>query len=167
VGIGECGLDYYWEKTDEGRKVQKDLFLEHIKLSLEIKKPLMMHIRNAYQDGLELIRSHGVTGVAHFYTGDWQTAKSFLDQGCYISFPGVITFTTDVDETIKNVPNDRFLVETDAPYAAPIPYRGKRNEPAYVTEVIKKIAHVRGISPDRILDLATANTQAFFNLPIA
>lgn len=164
VAIGECGLDYYWEKTEEGQNKQKELFIEQIKLSKEVNKPLMMHIRNAYEDGYNLIRSNGASGVVHFYTGDWNTAKRYLDLGCVISFPGVITFTEDVNDTIKNVPQDRFLVETDAPYAAPTPYRGKRNEPEYVTEVIKKIAHVRGISPDRALELATANTQTVFNI---
>ncbi|HEY4515146.1 MAG TPA: TatD family hydrolase [Candidatus Paceibacterota bacterium] len=164
VGIGECGLDYYWEKTDEGKDVQKALFLEHIRLAGEMKKPLMMHIRNAYEDGYDLIRSHGVNGVLHFYTGDWNTAKRYLDIGCVVSFPGVITFTDDVDETIKNVPDDSFLIETDAPLATPVPYRGKRNEPTYILEIIKKIARVRGTSPERVSSLTTATAERTFGI---
>src|SRR3989344_2317691 len=131
IAIGECGLDYY--RCDESTKeVQKKIFIEHIELANKLGKPLMLHIRsslrslgeggNAYNDALEILKAHAKTrGDVHFFAGDWATAKKFLDFGFTLSFTGVITFTHDYDEVIKNEPLDMLLSETDEPYATPVP----------------------------------------------
>ena len=144
IAVGECGLDYFRleEKTKE---VQKEAFIRQIELANKLGKPLMLHIRNAYDDALEILKAHAkVKGDTHFFAGDWATAKKFLDFGFTLSFTGVITFTHDYDEVIKNAPLDMLLSETDAPYVTPAPHRGKRNEPAYVELVVRKIAEIRG-----------------------
>jgi len=144
IAVGECGLDYFRleEKTKE---VQKEAFIRQIELANKLGKPLMLHIRNAYDDALEILKAHAkVKGDTHFFAGDWATAKKFLDFGFTLSFTGVITFTHDYDEVIKNAPLDMLLSETDAPYVTPVPHRGKRNEPAYVELIVRKIAEIRG-----------------------
>ena len=144
IAIGECGLDYFRleEKTKE---VQKEAFIQQIELANRLGKPLMLHIRNAYDDALEVLRAHAkVKGDVHFFAGDWATAKKFLDFGFTLSFTGVITFTHDYDEVIKNAPLDMLLSETDAPYVTPAPHRGKRNESAYIPLIVKRIAEVKG-----------------------
>ena len=145
VAIGECGLDYY--RSDEHTKeLQKKVFIEHIELANKLGKPLMLHIRNAYDDALEILKTHArVIGDTHFFAGNWETAKKFLDLGFTLSFTGVLTFTHDYDEIVRNTPLDMLLSETDAPYVTPEPHRGKRNEPAYVVEVVKKIAEIKGV----------------------
>ncbi|OGG79360.1 hypothetical protein A3A39_01960 [Candidatus Kaiserbacteria bacterium RIFCSPLOWO2_01_FULL_54_13] len=144
IAIGECGLDYY--RCDESTKeIQKKVFIEQIELANKLGKPLMLHIRNAYNDALEILKAHAkVKGDTHFFAGDWATAEKFLDFGFTLSFTGVITFTHDYDEVVKNAPLDMILSETDAPYVAPVPHRGKRNEPSYVVEVVRAIARIRG-----------------------
>lgn len=148
VGIGECGLDYY-RLEPESEKKQRESFSAQIALANEMKKPLMLHVRNgggrsAYRDALALLKTEAnVGGDFHFFAGSWDEAKEILDAGFYLSFTGVITFTHDYDEVIKHTPLDRILSETDAPYVAPAPFRGKRNEPSYVVEVVKAIARIK------------------------
>jgi len=144
IAIGECGLDYF--RVDESTKdVQIKNFVQQIELANTLKKPLMLHIRNAYDDALEVLKAHAkVRGDVHFFAGNWNTAKKFLDLGFTLSFTGVITFTKDYDEVVKKAPLDMLLSETDAPYVTPTPYRGKRNEPVYVEHVVRKIADIRG-----------------------
>ena len=172
IAVGECGLDYY--RCDESMKtLQSKVFIEQIELANTLGKPLMLHIRpalrslgevgNAYEDALEVIKSHAkVRGDVHFFAGDWQIAKKFLDLGFTLSFTGVITFTHDYDEVIKNTPLDMLLSETDAPYVTPAPHRGKRNEPAYVEHVVRKIAEIRGEDPEKVSAQIMANAKRVF-----
>ena len=161
VAIGECGLDFHWEKTEEGRKRQIELFEKQIELAKEVGKPLMIHCREAY-DYLPDFR--GVIGNFHFFSGSIADAKKYLDRGFTFSFGGVITFTHDYDELVGYIPAGSLLLETDAPYVAPVPNRGKRNEPAYVTEVVKKIAEIRGISPEQVAEVTFATAKRVFAL---
>lgn len=151
VAIGECGLDYFHEKTDEGRAKQKALFGQHLLLAEKVGKPLMVHCRDAYEDVITMLDQHKtVKGNIHFFAGTKEVAQQFFDRGFTISFPGTITFTNQYDEVVKMAPADMFMVETDAPYVAPKPHRGKRNEPKYVEEVIRRVAELRGISFEEV-----------------
>ena len=174
VAIGECGLDYFRLSTDPstalGAKAnQKALFQKQIALAREVGKPLMLHVRpsagtqDAYEDVLGMLGPQD-RGDVHFFAGSWETAKQFLDLGFYLSFTGVLTFTHDYDEVVKNTPLDRLLIETDAPYAAPVPYRGKRNEPAYVVEITKVIARIKGLEEEVVREAVLANTRRLFKL---
>lgn len=145
VAIGECGLDYFHEKTEEGRKRQAELFEQHLLLAEKFGKPVMIHCRDAYPDLLAMLDAHpSVKGNIHFFAGDWSTAQEFLKRGFTLSFPGTITFTAQYDDVVKNIPADMYMAETDAPYVAPKAFRGKRNEPKYVEEIVKRIAELRG-----------------------
>jgi TatD DNase family protein len=164
IAIGECGLDYY-RLEENTKKVQEEAFVRQIELANKLGKPLMLHIRNAYDDALAILKAHTkVKGDVHFFAGNWDTAKQFLDFGFSLSFTGVITFTHDYDEVIKNAPLDMLLSETDAPYVTPVPYRGKRNEPAYVVEVVRAIARIRGISEDDVAAQLMANARRIFGI---
>ena len=164
IAVGECGLDYY--RSEESTKVvQKDAFIQQIELANNLKKPLMLHIRNAYEDALELIRSHAkVRGDVHFFAGDWNIARKFLNLGFTLSFTGVVTFTHDYDEVVKNAPLDMILSETDAPYVTPVPHRGKRNEPIYVQEVVRAIARIRGEDLEKVSAQILLNAQRVFGI---
>lgn len=177
VGIGECGLDYY-RCTPESISKQKKDFIAQIELANEFSKPLMLHIRNnpkdiiynAYKDALEILKQHldvkslpmGRRGDVHFFAGSWDEAKAFLDFGFTISFTGVITFTNDYDEVIRNTPLEMILSETDSPYVSPVPYRGKRNEPSYVREVVKKIAEVKNLPEAEVSTAIIENSRRVF-----
>jgi len=179
VGIGECGLDYY-RCTEDSILKQKEDFIAQIELANEFNKPLMLHIRNnektelvsgspgahnAYEDALELLKKHAqVKGDVHFFAGTVKHAKAFVDFGFTLSFTGVITFTTDYDEVIKNTPLDMIMSETDSPYVTPAPYRGKRNEPVYVREVVKKIAKVKDMSEDEVAKAILINARRVFKI---
>ncbi|MEK7227348.1 MAG: TatD family hydrolase [Patescibacteria group bacterium] len=144
VAIGECGMDFYHAEIGKDYERQKKLFLGQINFAAVHNKPLMIHARDAYGEILEVLgQFKGLRGNIHFFAGDWQTAQRFFALNFTVSFTGVITFTSDYDEVIKKAPLDRILSETDAPYASPVPYRGKRNEPSYVSEVVKKIVEIR------------------------
>jgi TatD DNase family protein len=154
VAIGECGLDYY-RLDGETIEKQREVFIAQIQFANEIEKPLMLHVRPsteegapaAYKDAFELVKKHAkVKGNVHFFAGTVEEAKNFWDIGFSTSFTGVITFTHDYDEPIKAAPKELIHAETDAPYVTPVPHRGKRNEPAYVVEVIKRQAELRGVS---------------------
>lgn len=164
IAVGECGLDYY--RCDESTKeLQKKAFIEHIELANKLGKPLMLHIRNAYEDALAILKAHAkVKGDTHFFAGDWETAKKFLDLGFTLSFTGVLTFTHDYDEVVRNAPLDMILSETDAPYVTPVPHRGKRNEPAHVVEVVRAIARIRGEGLDEVAAQLVQNAQRVFNI---
>ena len=164
VGIGECGLDYY-HCTKESISKQKNAFIEQIKLANEFNKPLMLHIRNAYKDALEILKAYAkVKGNAHFFAGNLEDAKNFLNFGFTLSFTGVITFTHDYDEVIKNTPLNMIMSETDSPYVTPVPYRGKRNEPFYVKEVVKKIAEIKNLPEEEVAKAIIENTKRVFTL---
>ncbi len=170
VAIGECGLDYYRLEGDT-KKVQEEAFIQQIELANRLGKPLMLHIRSsqgaqdAYDDALALVKAHAkVSGDVHFFAGNWETAKKWLDTGFTLSFTGVLTFARDYDEIVRNAPPDMLLSETDAPYVSPRPYRGKRNEPAYVVEVVKAIAEIRGEPLEKVREQLAANARRVFGL---
>ncbi|MFA6006676.1 MAG: TatD family hydrolase [Candidatus Paceibacterota bacterium] len=154
VAIGECGLDYF--RLDEDTKqIQMNVFDAQIALANEVEKPIMLHIRagkhagsgTAYQDAFHMLHSKSkVSANVHFFAGDIETAKRFLSIGCTLSFTGVITFTHDYDEVVKYVPIESMMVETDAPYITPAPYRGKRNESSYARLIAARVALIKGIS---------------------
>ncbi|KKP72912.1 MAG: Hydrolase, TatD family [Candidatus Nomurabacteria bacterium GW2011_GWB1_35_20] len=172
LAIGECGLDYFHMEAGSIEK-QKKAFIEQIELANEINKPLMLHIRNnpkdkkidAYVDVLEILKKYSkVKGNVHFFAGSIENAKDFLNYGFTLSFTGVITFTHDYDEIIKNTPLDMIMSETDSPYVAPVPYRGKRNEPSYVKEVVKKIALIKNLPEEEITKAIIANAKRVFRI---
>lgn len=170
IAIGECGLDYFRvtsNKQQETSNKQKEVFIQQINLASEVKKPLMIHCRDAYKDLIDiLVTCHGslVSGIVHFFSGTKEEAKKLLDMGFYFTFGGVITFSRDYDEIIKSVPLNRLLLETDAPYVAPEPYRGRRNEPVYVAEVAKKLAEIKGLSVEEISAETVKNTRTIFKI---
>ena len=179
VAIGECGLDYYHSEGGAAEiNNQKNIFEQHIKLAHEVGKPLMLHIRasakttDAYDDVISILKTNqhlllpGRAGDVHFFAGDWAVAKQFLDLGFCLSFTGVITFTKEYDEVIKNTPLDRLLIETDAPYVSPAPFRGKRNEPSYVPLVAAKIAEIKGLPEPEVAAALLTNTARLFNLSL-
>lgn len=164
IAIGECGLDYY-RLEEHTKAMQQKAFIEQIELANRLQKPLMLHIRNAYEDALAVLKAHAkVKGDVHFFAGDWNIAKQFLDFGFTLSFTGVITFARDYDEVLKNTPLDMLLTETDAPYVAPKPYRGKRNEPAYVVEVVKAMAEIKGLPLEEVEGQLMVNARRIFGL---
>ncbi len=180
VGIGECGLDYYRCDT-EYIEIQKKNFIEQIELANEFNKPLMLHIRNnkdkpefnAYMDALEILKKHQkinpstplrARGDVHFFAGGLAEAKAFTDFGFTLSFTGVITFTTDYDEVIRQTPLEMIMSETDAPYVTPTPHRGKRNEPVYVREVVKKIAQIKELPEDKVAEVLINNAKRVFKI---
>lgn len=175
VGIGECGLDYYRESDRKAKPQQKALFQSQIDLARELDLPLMLHIRpeagnmNAYEEALLMLqdartRWPHMRGTAHFFAGTKEIAERFINLGFHISFSGVITIFPEYEEVVKSVPIDRILPETDAPFAAPLPYRGKRNEPAYVVEVVKKIAEIKGLSIEETEAQLRKNASLLFKL---
>lgn len=164
VGIGETGLDYY--RTEEASDWQQQRFRTHIQAAKLSGKPLIIHSRAAKADTIRLMKEENaadVGGVMHCFTEDWEMAKQAMDLGFYISFSGIVTFRNAeiLKEVAQRIPLDKMLVETDAPYLAPIPYRGKPNEPAYVRHVVEYIATLRGISAETVAEQTTKN---FFNL---
>jgi len=172
VAIGECGLDYYRLDDDSVAK-QRKTFEAMIDLANEVGKPLMLHIRNgsgksAYNDAREILKERAeVKGNLHFYAGSIEEARPFLDMGFTFSFTGVVTFARSYDEIVKFLPADRIMTETDCPYVTPTPNRGKRNEPAYVIEVAKALARIRGESEAAFADQVIANAVHFFNIQMA
>jgi TatD DNase family protein len=175
VAVGECGLDYYRAPDREGVTKQKALFLNQIRLAHEFDLPLMLHIRpeqgtmTAYEEAVDILEEYkkvwsDLRGTAHFFVGDKDIAQRFLDLGFYISFSGVITFVKEYEEIVDFVPLDRILPETDAPFATPAPYRGTRNNPEYVLEVVKKIADIKGLSFEETQQHLLQNTKQLFNV---
>ncbi|MBN2981211.1 MULTISPECIES: TatD family hydrolase [Cohnella] len=168
VAIGEIGLDYYWDTSP--KDVQHAVFREQIRLAKRLRKPIVIHNRDAHEDVVRLLREEGaseVGGIMHCFSGSWETAKKCLDMNFYISFGGPVTFKNArvPKEVLANVPDDRFLIETDAPYLTPHPYRGKRNESAYVRFVAEAAAEIKGKSVEEIANLTTENGLACFRLP--
>lgn len=175
VGVGETGLDYYRLAADdlETRDLQADVFEQHILLAKSANLPLVVHCRDrdgvneAYENVMVLLRRQQVNWfVMHCYGGTWQDAEQFLEMGGMISVTGILTFPKNdtLRDVIKNVPLDRLMLETDAPFLAPVPHRGKRNEPAWVEEVAKAVAGLRGISVDEVAQTTTETARRFFNL---
>jgi len=171
VAVGECGLDYFRVENGEAKEKQKAAFLEQMKLAHEVKKPLMIHCRSAFPELIKILEGNknllnDKPGITHFMSGTKDEAKKLLDLGFYFAFGGVVTFTRDYDEVIEFLPIERILSETDAPYVAPAPYRGKRNEPAYVIEVARKLAEIKNLSVEKMSERILRNTGEVFSLDI-
>lgn len=166
VAIGEIGLDYYW---DTPRDIQHVVFREQIRLARKLRKPIVIHNRDAHEDIVRILREEKaseVGGIMHCFSGSWETAKLCLDMDFDISFGGPVTFKNAraPKEVLARVPNDRILLETDCPYLAPHPYRGKRNESAYVSLVAETAAEIKGISIQDLADLTSRNARARLSL---
>jgi len=165
IAIGECGLDYYYDKSD--RAAQRERFQAHIDAAHQTGLPLVVHTREAEEDTAEIltsaVREGDVTGVLHCFTGSAELARKGLDLGFYISLSGIVTFKNaqDLQETAKWLPADQMLVETDSPFLAPVPHRGQKCEPAFVADTASFIAGLRGEDPEQLAETTTAN---FFKL---
>jgi len=183
VAVGECGLDYGRVLPADLRRLnaddadlsaekqrQKIDFEKQINFAIKFDLPLMLHVRNAHKDVLNILKekkkefAEKLRGNVHFFSGDKDIAKEYLDLGFTMSFTGVITFTKDYDEVIKFIPLERMMSETDCPFVTPIPHRGKRNEPAFVQEVVKKIAEIRGEDFEIVKKALSDNAVKYFNL---
>lgn len=170
VAVGECGLDFFHAKKEDDFDRQNKLFEAQIDFALEHDKPLMIHSRSAYQELLEklekLKKIHGdkLRGNIHFFAGTLDEAKRFWAIGFTTSFTGVVTFARDYDEVIKNAPIEMLMSETDSPFVAPVPHRGKRNEPIYVSEVVKKIAEIRGDDLENVEKALVLNAKRLFQV---
>jgi TatD DNase family protein len=168
VAVGEVGLDYYRTKGDEKQKKQREVFKQFINLAYQYKKPLILHLRDSHKDAIEILKSakdilYG--GVAHSFTGTLEEAREYLNLGLHLGFNGIITFARQYNEVVIHTPLEKILLETDAPYLTPEPYRGQRNEPAYVLEVAKKVAEIKGISLEEVVETTTQNVLKLFINP--
>ena len=165
LALGEIGLDYHYDFSP--REVQRAVFIEQMRIAADLRKPIVIHTREAWEDTLALIEKHwapaGLPGVMHCFSGGPAEAERCLALGFYLSFGGILTFpkTLELQEAARRVPADRMLVETDAPYLAPVPRRGKRNEPAFVVETARKLAALRG---ETFESVAAATSSNFLRL---
>ncbi|HEY6281400.1 MAG TPA: TatD family hydrolase [Burkholderiales bacterium] len=164
IAIGETGLDYY--RLKGALEWQKTRFRNHIRAAKQCGKPLIIHMREAADDTLQIMEQEGASeigGVMHCFTGSWETAQAAMAMGFYISFSGIVTFknAAGLKEIAMKVPLERMLIETDSPYLAPVPHRGKTNQPAFVRHVAEEIAHLRNLSVEEV---GRVTTQNFFNL---
>lgn len=167
VALGETGLDYFY--TSETKAQQQDSFRNHIRIGQELNKPVIVHTRDARQDTLTILREeHAMEcgGVLHCFTEDRETARNLLDLGFFISFSGIVTFRNaeQLRDAARYVPLDRLLVETDSPYLAPVPHRGKENQPALVRDVAEYIAVLKGVSLDELAEATTRNFATLFHI---
>lgn len=178
VAIGECGLDFFRPENPEAEKArQKDVFARHIELAASLDKPLMIHARpskgsmDAYLEAYEMLKeakakhADRLRGNMHFYVGDIETTKLFLDLGFTFSYTAVLTFTHDYDDVVRFIPLENLLSETDAPYVAPAPNRGKRNDPLAVRSVVSAIASIRGEDEEAVRQALLGNAKRAFRLP--
>jgi TatD DNase family protein len=162
-GVGEIGLDYHYDFAP--RDVQRDVFAAQLSLAKHLGRPVIIHTREATDDTFDILaRAGGVRGVFHCFTGDAAMARRALDIGFHVSFSGIVTFpkADAIRDAARLVPDDRILVETDSPYLAPVPFRGKRNEPAHVARVVDAVAGVRGADPARLAERTSLNFDALF-----
>lgn len=167
VAVGECGLDYHWDTSPVD--IQKEVFVKQIQLAKEINKPLIIHTRDSIQDTYDILKENRVDvigGVMHCYSGSIEMARSFINLNFKISLGGPVTFTNGrrAQEVATHIPLEDLLIETDAPYLTPHPYRGTRNEPAYVSMVAKKIAELKNISYEKVAKQTTFNACQLFNI---
>ncbi|MBB3059986.1 TatD family hydrolase [Microbulbifer rhizosphaerae] len=165
VALGETGLDYYY--STDTKEIQQQSFTAHLQAAGRAQLPVIVHTRDAREDTIELIREHGSpehAGVLHCFTESWEMAKAALDLNYYISLSGIVTFKNagELRDVAQKLPLDRLLVETDSPYLAPVPYRGKPNIPAYVREVAEFIAELRGIPYEQLAEITTENFHRLF-----
>ena len=169
IAIGETGLDYYWQK--DRPKWQRDRFRRHIRAAIRARKPLVIHMRDAADDTLRILEEEGadaVGGVMHCFTETWEVARRALDLGFHISFSGIVTFKNaqQIQDVARRLPAERLLVETDSPYLAPVPHRGKPNQPAWVRHVAEFVAGLRGESLEQVAATTTANYGRLFGVAV-
>lgn len=166
VAIGEIGLDYYRDLSP--RDIQRKVFIRQLELANQLRLPIVIHNRDAHGDILQIVKKHPPEegGVFHSYSGSWEMARELLAMGFYLSFSGPLTYKNARHsvEVAAKVPKDRFVVETDCPYLTPVPYRGKRNEPAYVREVLEKVAELKGIPFEEAARLSSGNAKRLFRI---
>tara|TARA_B100000029_G_scaffold447060_1_gene468577 strand:+ start:352 stop:1125 length:774 start_codon:yes stop_codon:yes gene_type:complete len=168
IGIGETGLDFYYNFSD--KQIQKKSFIEHINAASELNIPIIVHSRAAEKDTYEILKSENKNSnlkiLIHCFTGSKEFAKKLLDINCYISVSGIITFSnsTGLAETVSCIPIEKLLVETDSPYLAPTPFRGKTNEPSYIVHTIEKLSLIKKISKDKVISNTTNNFNKLFNI---
>ena len=164
VAIGEIGLDYYWRQ--DTKKEQKELFENQILLAKELDLPIIVHDREAHGDTLEILKKHKPKGVLHCFSGSPETAEEILKLGMYIGLGGALTFKNARKsvEVAEMLPLDRLLLETDCPYMAPVPFRGKRNHSGYIPYIAEKVAEIKGIDPQTVLDITNKNTRDLFKI---
>lgn len=167
VAVGETGLDYHYDHSP--RDVQRAAFRRHVQLARAVGKPVVCHVRDAHADTLEILASEGaaeVGGVIHCFTGGPEDARAYVAAGMHISFSGILTFRTAaaIRAAVREVPLERMLIETDCPYLAPVPLRGKRNEPAFIVHTAAAVAREAGVAPDTLAAAASANTSRLFRL---
>lgn len=165
VAIGECGLDYYWDKTYAEK--QKEVFIKQIKIANELNLPLLVHDREAHKDTFDILAEHAKTSVVmHCFSGSFEFARECIKKGFYIALGGVVTFKNakKAHEVAANIPLEYLLLETDAPYLTPEPYRGKRNEPAYTKYSAQRIAEIRGVLYEEIANQTTLNARKVFRV---
>ncbi|MFH1402357.1 MAG: TatD family hydrolase [Patescibacteria group bacterium] len=173
VAIGECGLDFFRAKDESAteKNRQKKLFETQVDFAVEYKKPLMIHCRDAHKEVLDILKSKKkefgdkLRGNIHFFSGDVKIAKQYFELDFSVSFGGALTFTRDYDEVVRYAPLEKIMSETDAPFVAPIPYRGKRNEPIFIKEVTRKIAEIKGKDLAKIKEILVQNAKNMFALP--
>lgn len=169
VAIGECGLDYHYMHSS--RDTQREVFMRHAALAKKRGLPIIIHNRESTADLLELLTSadaHDLRGVLHSYTEDLETARKLVDRGYYISFSGIVTFRTAeaLREVARALPHDRVLIETDTPFLAPVPHRGKQNEPAFVVEIARLLGSLWSVSLDEVAARTTANFEKLFSVTL-
>ena len=165
--VGEAGLDYYYDHSP--RDAQARVFRMQCALAKRLGKPLVVHVRDAHDDCEAILREEGVSrGVIHCFTGDTDAARRYLDLGFLLSLSGVVTYkkTEALQDAVRFAPLERLMVETDSPFLAPIPYRGKKNEPSYVVETAKKVAELKGVSVEQVAEVTTANAAALFGFTV-
>jgi len=164
VAVGEIGLDYHYE--EHGRDIQKKAFEEQLKLAAELDMPVVIHSRDAWEDTMELLRKYRPKGVMHCFSGSAETAREIVAMGMYVGFTGVVTFKNAKKalKALEAVPLDRLLVETDCPYMAPEPNRGKRNYSGYLPYTIAAMAAVKGVSPDEMAEITAENAESLFGI---
>ena len=168
VAIGEIGLDYHWEKDTERREIQQKIFIKQLDIARQLNLSICVHDREAHGDTLKILKAEAkdLRGVLHCFSGSLEMAKDIWKMGWFIGVDGPLTFknSAKLPEIVKAAPLDMLLIETDAPYLAPTPYRGKRNEPSYVVEVAKKISEIRGEPLEIIAEVTTRNAENLYNI---
>ena len=168
VAVGEIGLDYHWEKDSERRLLQQKIFIAQLDLARQLNLPVCVHDRDAHGDTLKILQTEGknLRGVLHCYSGSLETAREVWKLGWFIGVDGPLTFknSAKLPEVVKAASRDMILIETDAPYLAPTPHRGKRNEPAFVVEVAKKLAEIRGETLEEVAAYTTANAKNLYEI---
>lgn len=168
VAYGEIGLDFFRNISPQAKQIEK--FGEQLNLARELDLPVIIHDREAHDQSLQMVRASGIhRGVFHCFSGDYAMAKRCLDWGFYLSVPGVVTFSKSktLQDVVKQVPLSSLLLETDCPYLAPEPYRGKRNEPAYIVETAKKVAEIKGLSREEVTAVTAQNTLDLFRIKVS